>query len=298
MGGNKTVKANRQRNRKTKQNSRRKDVKSIDHSEKSVSTFKRPVKFDTFAELVDFAKHCVYAVARLRVDGQSISCTSLGTGFFVGKNRFMTCSHVINNPESNGEKHVDGDMYCLIRRDENGTWHQSPNLLLKNDETLFDYPDSDMAILYIPDSFYSNGNGGYFLHPEHYLPLSKKQVNIGTEVGVLGYPMQQIGFTPDSKLDISGIFIRGDMGIVNTRYYLNGQSEEDKTHFYEFTMAFNPGNSGGPILDIRTGKVVAMVHAYKSIPIQLVIEVRTLYSVGLDVHNYKQYSENHQIVFE
>jgi len=38
---------------------------------------------------------------------------------------------------------------------------------------------------------------------------------------------------------------------------------------YEFTMAFNNGNSGGPIINLEDGKVISWVHGYKKTDIDL-----------------------------
>ncbi|MEA2088586.1 MAG: hypothetical protein U9O55_01960 [Patescibacteria group bacterium] len=61
---------------------------------------------------------------------------------------------------------------------------------------------------------------------------------------------------------IGNILLRTDQGVVNCRYQTS-----QTNYLYEFTLAFNPGNSGGPIFDAKTGKVVSLVHGFKSIRI-------------------------------
>lgn len=271
--------------------------------------FSRQAVFHNYAELANYAKRSVFLIARFRkVNDNETRVTTLGTGFLIGNSRMMTCSHVMNNQESGGEPHEDGDLYMFIMRTEDGQMHQSAPIELKMGETLIDYPKADAAIIYLPREFYFDDKGRMLHHPEDHLMLAKNPRNIGSDIGVLGYPMQAISFTPEGNLDMTKVFIRGDKGIVNTRY------AHDDVYFYEFTVAFNPGNSGGPIFDIETGEVIAMVHAYRSVPIKFAKEpvpedlqeelgtevvsvVRSTYSLGLASQNYEKLAKDHDASF-
>jgi len=272
--------------------------------------FSRKTVFVNYAELAAVAKRSIFLIARFRqVDENETRVTTLGTGFLVGNGRMMTCSHVMNNQEAGHEPHQDGDLYMFLMRDENGHMHQSAPITLKMGETVFDYPAQDVSVIYLPRDFYFDAKGRMVHHPDDYLVLANNPRDIGADIGVLGYPMQAIGFTPEGSLDIGQVFIRGDRGIVNTRYANNG------VFYYEFTVAFNPGNSGGPIFDIESGEVIAMVHAYRSVPIKFAKEpvpeelqgefgatevvsvVRSTYSLGLASQNYTKLAKEHGVCF-
>lgn len=269
--------------------------------------FDRPSSFENFGETANYTKYCVYAISRIRTSNGQTSCTTLGTGFLAGRARLMTCAHVINSQEPGGDKHRDGDVYCIAQRNEDGTWYKSFIKPVLN-ETLFVYEDVDMAVIYLPDDFYTNDAGEYVQHPDRYLELARTPLGIGTDVGVLGYPMQAITFTPDGNdVDIGNLLIRADRGVINTRYI-----EASKVQYYDFTLSFNPGNSGGPIVDVKTGRVIGMVHGYNSVPIHVAKEmipidggapqevlsvIRALYSKGLDSRNYLIYEKLHGLAF-
>ncbi len=74
---------------------------------------------------------------------------------------------------------------------------------------------------------------------------------MATPVGVLGYPLPILQFCNNLHQPQGGdILPRVDQGIINTCY-----TTADHTLTYKFTMAFNPGNSGGPIINLRMEKL-------------------------------------------
>ena len=272
--------------------------------------FVHPLSFKNYAELVAAAKNNVFLIARLRkVDEKQTSVTTLGTGFLAGNARMITNSHVINNKD---DPHHDGDSYVFITRNENGQAHWSIISTLKMGETLFDFNKNkeDFAVIYLPRDFYFDNKGNVIHHPDDHLILSTKPYDIGTDIGVLGYPMQRISFDKTGNLNINGVLIRGDRGVVNTRYI------NDRITYYDFTTAFYPGNSGGPILNIDNGKVIAIVEGYRSVPIhfakepvpenlredlhaeEVVSAIRSTYSFGLSTENYLKLKDEHDISFD
>lgn len=312
MAKSKQEKNKRKQKAATKRNARGSNKKKTISRSKPLATqqglFKKPTSFSSLAELTDYASKCIYVIARIRQENGLSTCSTLGTGFLAGRNRLITCAHVMN-----GEgiaAHRDGDTYLLAYRNP-PEWHRG-FIQLTIDDNLFIYPDNDSAVIYLPDSFYYDGTGKMLRSPDHFLDLEKSIISLGTDVGVLGYPMQSLDFTEDgSDIKLDGIILRADRGVVNTRY------KNDEVWMYEFTMGFNPGNSGGPILDINTGKVIAMVHGYQSIPIKAIEEevplkkpndrtsknvrvvsvVRALYSLGLGSQNYISYENKHKLSF-
>ena len=133
------------------------------------------------------------------------------------------------------------------------------------DKDIFLYNDVDLAVINLDKQFYQN-NGKIYVANNTFLKIDNNFHGIGSEIGVLGYPLCKLTFDNGNmmKPKIGNILLRGDVGVVNCRY-----KSSNKLHHYEFTLAFNPGNSGGPIFDVKTGKLVSVVKGFKSIPIKI-----------------------------
>ncbi len=228
---------------------------------------KKPEKFNSFSECVKWLKKSVYIIVRGRKIGineqGSINWVTLGSGFIAAPNRYVTAAHIINDSRK-GElaQHQDGDKYYLLRHDDNNNWHCrifEPKL----DKEIFTYPDIDLAVIYLDDEFYQIGNR-IFADRNDFIRISKEFLPIGSEVGVLGYPLCKLEFKDRdiNKPLIGNILLRTDQGVVNCRYQTSITN-----YLYEFTLAFNPGNSGGPIFDVKSGKLISIVRGFKSIRI-------------------------------
>lgn len=228
---------------------------------------KRPENFHSFPECVKWLKKSVYIIIRGRkteFEGQEgINWITLGSGFVVAPYRFITAAHVINDP-SKGElfTHKEGDKYYLLKHDDENNCHWrifEPKL----DEDIFVYSDIDLAIINLDEQFYQLGDK-ILANKNDFIRISKDFLPIGSSVGVLGYPLCQLKFEDKdlSKPLIGDILLRADQGVVNCRFQTS-----EKNFLYEFTLAFNPGNSGGPIFDTKTGRLVSIVKGYKVIPI-------------------------------
>ncbi len=228
---------------------------------------KRPENFHSFSECVKWLKKSVYIVVRGRKtkigEQESINWITLGSGFIAAPNRYVTAAHVINDTgKGDLAQHQDGDKYYLLKHDDENNWHCrifEPKL----NKEIFTYPDIDLAIIYLDDEFYQVGEK-IFADRNDFIRISKDFLPIGSEVGVLGYPLCKLEFQERNinKPLIGNILLRTDQGVVNCRYQTS-----QTNYLYEFTLAFNPGNSGGPIFDAKTGKVVSLVHGFKSIRI-------------------------------
>lgn len=246
----------------------KKDIKNKRH--RVLKPPKRPENFHTFSECVKWLKKSVYIIIRGRQikidDKEAMKWITLGSGFIAAPNRFVTAAHVINDPEKDEmAQHQNGDKYYILRHDDENKWHYGI-FELKLDSDIFIYPDIDLAIIYLSNDFYQVGDK-IFADRNDFIRISKDFLPIGTEVGVLGYPLCKLEFHDKdiNKPLIANILLRTDQGVVNCRYRIS-----EINYLYEFTLAFNPGNSGGPIFDTKTGRVISIVNGFKSIRIKKV----------------------------
>lgn len=252
---------------------------------------KRPLKFKDFGHCVEHTKKSVYLIVRgrnMKKEGKEVvNWITLGSGFLAAPNRMLTAAHVINNPQAKNASHEDGDVYFLVRHDDNNQWHFH-FFKPKINKELFVYPELDLGIIYLEDKFYANEKIT-FVDKEEYIRVSDKFLSIGSEIGVLGYPLCKLEFDNHdiNKPKIGNILLRTDKGVVNCRYRT---SETDS--LYEFTLSFNPGNSGGPIFDVKTGKAISIVKGYKAIPInQKEVEIPKEIRDQLKMYEGKSYIE-------
>jgi hypothetical protein len=230
-------------------------------------TPKRPDKFNNLTDALVYLKKSVYLIARGRTvqtgDDVSINWTTLGTGFLAAPFRLVTAAHVINDPNKPDQHHIDGDKYYLIKHDDSGNYHYrifEPKL----DTDIHLYPEIDLGIIYLDKEFYGNA-AQKFADENDFIRISKDFYPIGSEIAVLGYPLCQLTFQDRdlTKPQIGNVLLRVDRGVINSRYRIN----ESVTR-YEFTLSFNPGNSGGPIFDVKTGKLISIVHGFRTNTIQ------------------------------
>ncbi len=250
----------------------------------------KPEQFQSYQDCVSWIKKCVYLVVRCREDkkNQKLHWTTLGSGFVSAPNRFITAAHVINNDEKNdvNAKHQTGDKYLLLRHDDEDSRH-GYLLDLKTDRDLFLYPEFDLGILYLPDNFYED-KGVKNIDKSDFIKFSSTDQPIGTDIGVLGYPLSVLEFENDdiNSPKIGNIILRTDRGVVNCKY------RTDSDHvLYEFTLAFNPGNSGGPIFNFKSGRAVSIVKGYKTVPIR----TRERDLLQLEKAGLKRYKEDYVI---
>lgn len=240
---------------------KRKKQKSNNH--------KRPEKFKDFPDCLHWIKKSVYMIVRGRktlIDGKDeINWITLGTGFVVAPFRLITAGHVMNDP-TKGELfiHQDGDLYYLIKHDDSGAWHYRI-LELKLNKEIFIYSDIDLGIIYLDKLFYKIGDNVY-ANEDDFIRVSKDYYSIGSSIGILGYPLCSLQFEDKdiNKPKIGDVLLRTDKGVINCRY----KTAENIAN-YEFTLSFNPGNSGGPIFDIKTGRLISIVRGFRSTRINI-----------------------------
>jgi S1-C subfamily serine protease len=223
-----------------------------------VAAGKIPTKNRGFRSVVGDIRHAVFSVHRHRPNPSGgYIVTSLGSGFFVSSQVFVTCWHVVDSPAA---PHQPGDLYRLVNNlnGQNGIIHEI-NGGVGNDIHL--YPDHDFAILL------SNSKPD-----QAYLPVSYSEIRVGEEIGVAGYPLAQLSTDASGNITLGGIVYRVAKGIVNAVYKtdLNSGDGHPLTGVtaLEVNFLFVPGNSGGPIFEAETGRAVAYVKGFRTHKIQ------------------------------
>jgi hypothetical protein len=248
-----------------------------------------PTKSRSFHSVAADVRHAVFSVHRHRPNVTGLfDVTSLGSGFFVTSQVFLTCWHVIDGP---GAPHQPGDLYRLVNNldGQHGMVHEI-NGGVGNDIHLF--PDHDLAIMISktkPD--------------QAFLPVSYRDVPVGAEIGVAGYPLAQLSTDANGNITIGGVVYRVAKNVVNAVYKTDlntgdGHPLQGVT-VLEVNFLFVPGNSGGPIFEADTGRVVAYVKGFlhhkiaereeqcNLIPVPAGLQanyldsIRAVYSIGL-----------------
>jgi Trypsin-like peptidase domain len=222
----------------------------------------RPLQFRDFAECVHWLRHGVFVIVRGReLQPGNVQWITCGTGFLANKGRMVTAAHLFENPVDPNPlaQHQDTDTYYLIRNDHEGDVFGTILVFTKN-QTLFLDVAIDAAVLYLPDQFYADGNK-VLNNSSSFFRIAPQRFSIGTEVGVFGYPLAQLTFENRDvrQPKVGEMVLRVDRGVINA-----GFDVPSIGRMYEFTMAFNPGNSGGPIVDVRSGRFISIVKGFRS----------------------------------
>jgi hypothetical protein len=240
---------------------------------------------------------------------------TLGSGFLCGAGRFVTCAHVIEDPHGTdiARQHFDSDRYALVSHDDEGNWQYYVGAFRK-DVSLFKDDDHDVAFLYLGHDFYHAPDGAVVRDEREYIRVGRSLSLIGSQVGVLGYPLVKLEFEGNDiqKPKLGDVILRADLGVVNARY----AAAADKV-YYDYTMAFNPGNSGGPVFETETGRAIALVQGFKTIniltrevdvpttllPVKYQLEtyvtnVNASYSVGIALSPLEAILSRHGVSFE
>lgn len=210
-----------------------------------------------FTEIVRDMRYCVYSAMRFRPDGSGtpgkVRHLGSGSGFFVGPNTFITCNHVLN-PADN--PHVDGDSCMLVQNIGAGQARHTSALKLIVGTNLHLFPECDVAVIQIP------GN------PQPYATVGYNDMLEGTDIGIAGYPLSTIIAGPNGEPQFPGVIYRIARGVVTSavKQWVDPRpNPRTRTlNTIEVNFMFVPGNSGGPIFDGETGRVMAFVHGFTS----------------------------------
>jgi len=133
----------------------------------------------------------------------------IGTGFLVGKNKFLTNAHVVSNARR-----------IIINKRGSDIKHPAKILHIAH--------DCDLALLEVED--FSSFNG------LPYLKIADDVPKLESEVRAVGYPVG------GNRLSVT----RGVVSRVDFRPY--SHSQIDMHLIVQIDAAINPGNSGGPVI--------------------------------------------------
>jgi len=234
-----------------------------------------------FHEIISDFRHVVCSVIRERKMPVGIGAKALGTGFFVARDIFITCDHVMNSPN---DPHQVGDSYVLVANltGASGKMYRIPTPQLGQQVTLF--PNLDLAVLKVPNT-----------PPEQpYAALEYGDVYEGEAIGVVGYPIPELQVV-NGNITFRAVIYRAATGSVTARFAANDGPLQN-VPYIEVNFLFVPGNSGGPVFLAKTGRVIGFVRAYRAVKIRERIETATMIQqmpLGLQ----PQYIENLSAIY-
>jgi len=165
---------------------------------------------------------------------------------------------------------MNGDIYRLVAiTDSRGTGgaHQIGNVTVG--QNLFLHPNCDVALLRCDG------------RPEQpFVALDYGETPVGKTLGVAGYPLAQLAAGPAGDLRYDGLIFRVAQGVLAATYLTDLNSDDGSVlqniPVIEVNFLFVPGNSGGPVFDAETGRVLAFVHGYTTVKIRERVEQVTM----------------------
>jgi hypothetical protein len=235
----------------------------------------------SFAEIVFDMRHVVFSVVRQRPMPGGLGARALGTGFFVARNVFITCDHVINPPAN---PHQAGDSYLLVANltGKSGKLITIPNPQLGNEINLF--PNLDLAVMRIASA----------AHDQPFVALEYGDIYEGEDIGVVGYPLAELR-TINGNLAFDAVLYRAARGCVTGRYTANDGALLN-VPYIEVNFLFVPGNSGGPLFSAETGRLMGFVRAFRTVKIREIVATATMIpQLPLGLGN--QYIENLNAIY-
>jgi len=235
----------------------------------------------SFVEIVFDMRHVVFSVIRERPMPGGVGARPLGTGFFVARNIFLTCEHVLNPPV---DPHQAGDSYVLVANltGTSGKTYKVAAPQTGNEINLF--PNLDLGILRVASSS----------HDQPFVALEYGDVYEGEDIGVVGYPLAELR-TVNSNIALDAVMYRAGRGCVTGRYNANDGALVN-VPYIEVNFLFVPGNSGGPVFSAETGRVVGFVRAFRTVKIREMVATATMIpQLPLGLGN--QYIENLNAIY-
>ncbi|WP_431266283.1 S1 family peptidase [Roseateles chitinivorans] len=204
---------------------------------------------NTLPDLIDRSRQAVVAVGTFAAtDNPRFGFR--GTGFVVGDGRrIVTCAHVIPNP-------IEKDLAITVPAagHASGQPQLRPVKLLRRDTA------RDLAILELAD------DKGALVDVLSLSEVAGEQpvVREGAAVALMGYPIgTALGVTMATHRGTVAAITRAALPAPTSNTLSERavrQLREGPMEFLQLDATAYPGNSGGPLLDIRTGKVVGVIN--------------------------------------
>lgn len=246
-----------------------------------IPTGRLKTKGKEFHQIIADYRHIVCSVIRQRPMPVGMGAKPLGTGFFVSRDVFITCDHVMNNPS---DPHQPGDSYILVANltGASGKMYSIPNPQIGQEINLF--PNLDLAVLKVPNT----------PQDQPFAPLEYGDVYEGEGIGVVGYPLPVLQVV-NGNIALNAVIYRAASGSVTARYIANDGALQN-VPLIEVNFLFVPGNSGGPVFAEKSGRVLGFVRGYRAVKIRETIATATMIpQIPLGVSN--QYVESLSAVY-
>jgi len=193
----------------------------------------------------------------------------MGTGFFVSPDGFfVTAAHVVTEDNTPGGK-PRTDIAAAWLQKERGIDH--PSAMCQFPELDLVLGDYDFALLKL--DFAKNAKkewlSGHTSFP--YITVSQRKLNEGERVYAFGYPLSRASIVHRSagvEISATALKPRTTSAIVSstlesTRMVMTGADAQ----VYVIDKALNYGNSGGPILCERSGRVHALCSRFQPVSV-------------------------------
>jgi hypothetical protein len=235
-----------------------------------------------FAQIVFDMRHVVFSVIRERQMPNGMrGSQAIGTGFFVARNIFITCDHVMNHPNN---PHQSGDSYLLVANltGTSGRLYTVRNPQIDAELNLF--PNLDLAVLRVASA----------APDQPFAALEYGDVYEGEDIGVVGYPLAKLQAI-NGNIGLNAVLYRAARGCVTGRYMAN-DGPLLNVPIIEVNFLFVPGNSGGPVFSAETGRVMGFVRGFQALKIRESVAKATMIQ-QLPLGLGEQYIENLNAIY-
>lgn len=191
----------------------------------------------------------------------------VGTGFFVSPDGwFITAAHVITK---NGKP--DGPIRDDFNNAELLTEH-TPGHISRGCKSLFlKYVNSNLDFALIKVDFDANKNREWLKNKISfpYITVSSRPLNMAESVYSFGYPLSEGNLLVNNEQMTMGTISlcpRVTPAIISSTLYKTSMFMSSKdTKQYVLDRALNYGNSGGPIVSVKTGNVHAFCSRFQEV---------------------------------